>query len=36
VKCELGDPLRDYPTKLPGGRPGQWDVATGLALRSTN
>jgi type IV pilus assembly protein PilM len=36
VKCELGDPLRDYETKVPGGRIGQWDIATGLALRSTN
>jgi type IV pilus assembly protein PilM len=36
VKCEQGDPLRSYETKLPGGRLGQWDVAAGLALRTTN
>ena len=33
VFCELGDPFRDYSHRSPGGRKGQWDVATGLALR---
>jgi type IV pilus assembly protein PilM len=36
LKCELGDPLRDYDVKVPGGRMGQWDVAAGLALRPVN
>ena len=34
VKCELGDPLRLFDVNLPANRRGQWDVATGLALRS--
>ncbi len=33
TKCELGDPLRSFDTPGPGGRKGQWDIATGLALR---
>ena len=33
VKCELGDPLRTYQTTLGGARRGQWDIASGLALR---
>lgn len=33
VPCELGDPLRSYQTNGLPGRRGQWDVATGLALR---
>jgi type IV pilus assembly protein PilM len=33
LKCELGDPLRSYDVKLPGGRSGQWDIAAGLALK---
>ncbi|MAD81236.1 MAG: hypothetical protein CMJ50_10385 [Planctomycetaceae bacterium] len=33
-KCELSDPFRVYPTPLDCGRHGQWDVATGLALRA--
>ena len=32
-KCELGDPLRNYEIAVQTGRKGQWDVATGLALR---
>jgi len=36
VKCQAGDPLRSYQIKTPGGRPGQWDVAAGLALRQIN
>lgn len=36
VPCELGDPLRTYTTPQPGGRVGQWDVAAGLALRTTS
>jgi type IV pilus assembly protein PilM len=35
VKCELGDPLRSYEIAVQTGRKGQWDVATGLALRAT-
>ena len=34
VKSELGDPLRLFDVNLPTNRRGQWDVATGLALRS--
>ena len=33
LKCDLGEPLRNYNVKLPGGRAGQWDIATGLALK---
>ena len=33
IKCELSDPFRDYPNPANCSRPGQWDVATGLALR---
>ena len=33
IKCELSDPFRVYPTATNCGRRGQWDVATGLALR---
>lgn len=33
LKCEPGDPLRAFQQTLPIGRKGQWDVATGLALR---
>jgi type IV pilus assembly protein PilM len=36
MKCELGDPLRTYQPTVPAGRTGQWDVATGLALRQAN
>ncbi len=36
LKGELGSPLRAYDATLPGGRPGQWDVVTGLALRQVN
>ena len=34
--CELGNPLRSYEKPRASGRLGQWDVATGLALRGTN
>ena len=33
MKCELSDPLRTYQSSINRGRPGQWDVAAGLALR---
>lgn len=33
IRCEVGDPLRLFPGASLGGRPGQWDVAAGLALR---
>ncbi|QDU28785.1 Competence protein A [Anatilimnocola aggregata] len=36
VKCELSDPFRSFPTVPNLGRKGQWDVATGLALRELN
>jgi type IV pilus assembly protein PilM len=32
LPCELGNPLRSY-SRAPAGRPAQWDVAAGLALR---
>ena len=35
LKCELSDSLRHYAAKHLSGRRGQWDVATGLALRPT-
>jgi type IV pilus assembly protein PilM len=36
VPCELGNPLRVFqPSALPG-RIGQWDIATGLAMRTVN
>ena len=35
LKCEMGDPLRSFDVKLPGGRPGQWDIAAGLALKKS-
>ena len=34
LKWELGDPLRTYEIAVQAGRKGQWDVATGLALRT--
>jgi type IV pilus assembly protein PilM len=34
LPCELGEPLRDLEAPRLAGRSGQWDVATGLALRS--
>jgi len=34
IKCELSNPFRVYPVSLNCGRPGQWDVAAGLALRA--
>ena len=34
--CELGDPLRSYQKSDSPGRPSQWDVAAGLALRDVN
>ncbi|HZZ73468.1 MAG TPA: pilus assembly protein PilM [Pirellulales bacterium] len=33
VKCELGDPFRLFEVSVSPQRRGQWDVATGLALR---
>jgi type IV pilus assembly protein PilM len=36
LRCELSDPLRGFSTSPPAGRRGQWDVATGLALRELN
>jgi type IV pilus assembly protein PilM len=36
LRGELGNPLRLFETSPPGGRPGQWDVVTGLALRAQN
>jgi type IV pilus assembly protein PilM len=35
LKCELGEPLRSYEPSRAAGRPAQWDVAAGLALRET-
>jgi len=36
MTCELGDPLRNFTAPQSVGRHAQWDVATGLALRSKN
>jgi type IV pilus assembly protein PilM len=33
LKCELSQPFRRFANASVAGRPGQWDVATGLALR---
>jgi type IV pilus assembly protein PilM len=33
LKCELGDPLRNFELAIQTGRRGQWDIAVGLALR---
>jgi type IV pilus assembly protein PilM len=33
--CELADPLRTFETTPLKGRPGQWDVAAGLAQKRT-
>jgi type IV pilus assembly protein PilM len=33
LTCDLGDPLRDHGSTSQRGRAGQWDVATGLAIR---
>lgn len=33
LKCELSDPFRSLPTLPNSPRRGQWDIATGLALR---
>ena len=34
MNCEVGNPLRSFQTGPLPGRLGQWDVATGLALRT--
>ena len=34
MKCEAGDPLRSFQAPPMPGRLGQWDIATGLALRT--
>ena len=36
LPCQLGDPLRSFEKPNFPGRPGQWDVAAGLALRQLN
>jgi type IV pilus assembly protein PilM len=33
LKCELGDPLRNFEFAIQTGRRGQWDLAVGMALR---
>ncbi len=33
LKCELGDPLRNFDLAIQTGRRGQWDLAVGMALR---
>jgi type IV pilus assembly protein PilM len=33
VKCESGDPLRNFELAIQTGRRGQWDLAVGTALR---
>ncbi len=33
LKCQLSEPLRGFTAPVEMGRNGQWDVATGLALR---
>ncbi|HEY2882726.1 MAG TPA: pilus assembly protein PilM [Pirellulales bacterium] len=34
LKCELGDPLRNFELAIQTGRRGQWDLAVGMALRT--
>lgn len=34
MKCEVGNPLRSFQAGPMPGRLGQWDIATGLALRT--
>jgi type IV pilus assembly protein PilM len=36
LKCELGDPLRNYDSAADVPRRPQWDIAAGLALRDLN
>lgn len=36
LKCELGDPLRNYESSPQTVDKGQWDIAAGLALRDVN
>lgn len=36
LRCELSDPFRSFASVPNVGRRGQWDVATGLALRTLN
>jgi type IV pilus assembly protein PilM len=36
LPCAMGDPLRPFEKDTVAGRHGQWDVATGLALRQLN
>jgi len=36
LRCELSDPFRSFATVPNVGRRGQWDVATGLAMRTLN
>jgi len=36
LSCELGNPLRTFGGNAASDRPGQWDVATGLALREVS
>jgi type IV pilus assembly protein PilM len=33
LECELGDPIRNFENCPTSGRAGQWDVASGLALK---
>ena len=35
LACDLFAPLRDFASQTRGTRPGQWDVAAGLAMRTT-
>lgn len=35
LKCELGDPLRNFEMAIQTGRRGQWDIAVGMALRQS-
>ena len=36
MTCELADPSRPFAQSTLPGRPAQWDIAVGLALRETN
>ena len=36
LKCELGDPLRNFEMAIQTGRRGQWDIAVGMALRQSS
>ncbi len=36
LRCEVGDPLRNFDSNIRADRHGVWDIATGLALRGAD